>query len=308
MCWRRPYGRGMTLRTALVTGASGHVGRALAERLQAAGVLVRALVRTPAQAESASRRGMAPCPGDLLDPKTLREAVDGAEVVVHAAGYLGPDLVKAEAVNVGGTRHMAQTSLAAGVERFVHVSTMSVHGNPQPDGLTEDSPLDLDTGHAYVTTKARAELVIRQAGARGLASTVLRPGAICSVTNSQWGDELVARLRDQGWPQAWHPRDVIPWVHTDDFAEMAWLAATHPAAPGRTYIAVDRCVAIGDYFGPIVAAVGGTVSAPDREPALSRCVTGKIGRELGYSPRRTFEHTLRTLVEQASAGSGALAT
>jgi len=296
----------MTIRIALVTGVSGHVGRVLAERLQAAGVLVRALVRTPAQAESAVRRGMEPRHGDLLAPRTLREAVSDADLVVHAAGCLGPDLAKAEAVNVAGTRHMAETSLAAGVTRFVHVSTMTVHGNPQPDGLTEDSPLDTGSDHAYVVTKARSELALRQVSARGLTSTVLRPGAICSASNSQWGDELVARLRSKGWPQMWHPGDVIPWVHADDLAEMIWLAATHPAAAERTYIAVDRCVAIGDYFGPIIAALGGTISSPDREPTVSRCVTGKIGRELGYSPRHTFEHTLGVLVEQASAGSTAL--
>jgi len=268
---------------------------------------VRALVRTSEQAESAASRGMEPRLGDLLAPATLRAAASGADVVVHAAAYLGTDLVKAEAVNIAGTRHMAETSLAAGVGRFVHVSTMSVHGNPQPDGLTEDSPLDPDSEHTYVFTKARAELVLSDVSARGLASTVLRPGAICSVANSQWGDELVARLRGQGWPQVWHPGDVIPWVHTDDLAEMTWLAATHPAAAGRTYIAVDRCVAIGDYFGPIFAALGGAISPPDREPTVSRCVTGKIGRELGYSPRHTFEHTLRMLVEQAAAGSPASA-
>ena len=250
---------------------------------------------------------MEPRQGDLLEPRTLREAATGADVVVHAAGYLGPDLVKAESVNVAGTRHMAQASLAADVRRFVHVSTMSVHGSPQPDGLTEDSPLDEHSDHAYVVTKARAELALREVSACGLATTVLRPGAICAVTNSQWGDELVARLRNQGWPQAWHPGDIIPWVHTDDLAEMTWLAATHPAAAGRTYIAVDRCVSIGDYFGPIAAALGRTITAPDREPALSRCVTGKISGELGYSPRRTFEHTLRALVEQASPDSTALA-
>jgi hypothetical protein len=68
---------------------------------------------------------------------------------------------------------------------------------------------------------------------------------------------------------------------------------------------VGCCVAIGDYFGPIFTALGGTISPPDRAPTLSRCVTGKIGRELGYNPRHTFEHTLRALVEQAATGSPA---
>ncbi len=292
-----------------MTGVSGHVGRALAERLQAAGVIVRALVRTPAQADSAARRDLEPRHGDLLAPRTLREAVTGADVVVHAAAYLGQDALRAEAVNVAGTRYLAETSLAAEVGRFVHMSTMSVHGNPQPDGLTEESPLEPDSAHTYVATKARAELVLGQVSSRGLPVAVLRPGAICSVARSQWGDELVGRLRTQGWPQAWHPGDVIPWVHTDDLAEMTWLAATHPDAAGQTYLAVDRCVVIGDYFGPILTALGGEIAPPDRQPAISRCRIGRIRDELGYRPRRTFEQTLATLVELAipdPAGSAAL--
>jgi dihydroflavonol-4-reductase len=202
---------------------------------------------------------------------------------------------------VAGTRHLAETSLAAHVGRFVHVSTMSVYGEPQPNGLTEESPLDAGSAHPYVATKARAELALREVSARGLPSVVLRPGAICSVVNSRWGDKLIARLRDDGWPEARHPGDVIPWVHTDDLAEMTWLAATHPAAEGRTYLAVDRCVAIGDYFGPIIAAVGGAITLPDREPVVSQCRIGRIRDELGYRPRRTFEQTLQTLVELAAA-------
>jgi nucleoside-diphosphate-sugar epimerase len=300
--------RGMTLRTALVTGVSGHVASRLAERLQAAGVHVRALVRAPEQAEAAAARGMEPWRGDLTEPGTLAEAVAGVGLVVHAAAYLGQDWDLAQAVNADGTRHLAEAALAAGVGRFVHISTMSVHGHPQPDGLTEGSPLALESSVPYVATKARAELVLAEISARGLEAVVLRPGAICATVNSSWGDELVGRLRDQGWPQTWHPGDVIPWGHADDLAEMTWLAATHPDAGGQTYLAVDRCVAIGDYFWPIIAALGGAISPPDREPALSRCVIGKIGRELGYSPRRTFEHTLQELVDQATASLPALAT
>jgi nucleoside-diphosphate-sugar epimerase len=293
----------MTERVALVTGVSGHVGRALAERLQAAGLRVRALVRTPAQAASASSRDLVPWRRDLSELEGLREAADGAEIVVHAAAYLGQDMALAEAVNIDGTIHLAKASLAAGVERFVHVSTMSVHGEPQPNGLTEESPLAPESAHPYVATKARAEIALERVSSAGLPVTVLRPGAICAVTHSQWGDELIERLRRNGWPQSWHPGDVIPWVHTDNFAEMTWLAATHPAAAGRTYIAVDRCLAIADYFCPIVAALGREITPPDREPVISRCVTGRIRDELGYRPRRTFEHTLQTLVEMAAANS-----
>ena len=129
------------VRTVLVTGVSGHVAGAMADRLAAGGLRVRVMVRTPDQARMAVLRGWQPVTGDLATPWSLGAVVDGADLVVHAAAYLGMDKDLAEAVNVEGTRHLARAALAAGASRFVHISTMSVHGDPQPDGLAEDSPL-----------------------------------------------------------------------------------------------------------------------------------------------------------------------
>lgn len=294
---RRGRGWAPEDRTALVTGVSGHVAGAMADRLRAGGLRVRALVRTPAQASLAARSGWQPVHGDLGVPRSLAAAVDGADLVVHAAAYLGQDRALAAMVNVDGTRSLAEAALKAGVRRFVHISTMSVHGEPQPDGLHEDSPLaGAGAIHPYVATKAMAEHALREVGSRGLETVILRPGAICTVLNSQWGDLLVARLRGGDWPANRHPGDIIPWVHTDDLAEMTWLAATQPAAAGETFLAVDRNVAISDYFVPITEALGRAVTAPDREPVPSRCRIGKIHTVLGYRPQRTFEHTLRQLL------------
>ena len=115
-------------RTVLVSGVSGHVAGAMADRLSAGGLRVRAMVRTPDQARMAARRGWLPVTGDLGVPESLRPAADGADLVVHAAAYLGRDRDVAEAVNVAGTRWLAEAALAAGVRRFVHISTMSVWG------------------------------------------------------------------------------------------------------------------------------------------------------------------------------------
>lgn len=285
--------------TVLVTGVSGHVAGAMADRLAAGGLRVRVMVRTPDQARTAVLRGWQPVTGDLAAPRSLGAVVDGADLIVHAAAYLGMDKHLAEAVNVEGTRQLAQAALAAGARRFVHISSMSVHGDPQPDGLAEDSPLATGAQHAYVATKATAEAALDTVRSRGLPTVVLRPGAICSLLNSRWGDELVARLRQSGWPAAYHPGDVIPWVHTRDLAEMTWLAATHPAAEGEVFLAVDRSVPICDYFVPIMAALGQTFTAPDRDPVVSRCRIGKIRTVLGYLPQRTFGQTIAELTALA---------
>lgn len=289
--------------TALVTGASGCVAGAMAARFLAGGMRVRALVRTPGQATAATRRGWSPVPGDLRDPDSLREAVAGADIVVHAAAYMGPSRRLAGVVNAQGTRSLAEASLDAGVARFVHISTLSVHGEPMPDGLREDSPLaGPQAGHPYVASKGLAEVAVGEARSHGLPAVILRPGAICAVTNSQWGDLLVDRLREVGWPPTWHPGDVIGWVHTDDLAEMAWLAATCQEAAGETFLAVDENVTMGDYLTPILRALGRPVDPPGRGPVLSRCHLGKIHAMLGYRPRRTFEQTIAQLADLARAG------
>jgi nucleoside-diphosphate-sugar epimerase/drug/metabolite transporter (DMT)-like permease len=286
----------------LVTGVSGHAAAAMAGRLGAGGLRVRALVRSADQAAWVAQRGWEPVRGDLRDARSLAAALDGVSLVVHAAAYLGQDRALAEAVNVAGTRSLAEAALAAGVGRFVHISTMSVHGEPQPDGLGEDSPLaDASSPHPYVATKAQAERALGPLRLQRQEVVVLRPGAICAASNSRWGDLLVARLAERGWPGDRHPGDVIPWVHTDDLAQMTWLAATHPAAAGQTFLAVDTNVTLSDYFVPLADALGQPVIPPARQPIQSRCRIGKIHAVLGYRPERTFEHTLTQLVALASA-------
>jgi nucleoside-diphosphate-sugar epimerase len=130
--------------------------------------------------------------------------------------------------------------------------------------------------------------------------TILRPGATCRTHNSHWGDKLIDRLQQAGWPSSRHPLDVIPWVHADDLAEMVYLCATNEAASGETYLAVDANVSLAEYWVPICQALSRPVLTPDRVPIQSRCRIGKIRRTLGYHPRREFAATLRALLDLAS--------
>jgi nucleoside-diphosphate-sugar epimerase len=114
----------------------------------------------------------------------------------------------------------------------------------------------------------------------GLDVTILRPGAICRTHNSHWGDKLIDRLQQAGWPRSRHPLDVIPWVHADDLAEMVYLCATNEATSGETYLAVDASVSLAEYWVPICQALSRPVLTPDRVPIQSRCRIGKIRRTL----------------------------
>lgn len=290
--------------TVLITGASGHVGGHLARRLQEGGLTVRALVRTTDQADHARQQGWQPVPGDLTEPNTLSPALEEVDAVVHSAAYMGPPSPLYQRVNVDGTRELAERALRCGVKRFVQISTMSVYGEPLPPTVSEDSPLATEDPEPYCATKARAELELQKVRARGLAVTILRPGMITHWVRSQWGNEMVERIRASGWPAFLHPDDVGPWVHTLNLAEMSWLALTHEPAPDEGFLAVDRNVSARDFYGPVARALGKPVVVPDRAANVSVARLGKIGTALGYRAPYSFEETVARLVAMATDRAG----
>ena len=97
--------------------------------------------------------------GDVRDAASVAEAVRGAEVVFHLAAALRqaePGDAEYAAVNVEGTRNMLEAAARAGVRRFVHCSTVGVHGDAGTVPATETSPLGpLDD--PYNRTKLEAE-------------------------------------------------------------------------------------------------------------------------------------------------------
>ena len=99
----------------------------IAAATKTAGTLVHGMHRAPRIA----RMPVELCPGDLQDRESLRRALGDAKVVIHCG--LGP-----ASTIVRGTENMLEVALAAGVERFIHVSTAAVYGiTPSPGSETE---------------------------------------------------------------------------------------------------------------------------------------------------------------------------
>src|SRR5215211_4768100 len=108
---------------ALVTGATGKVGNALAAALIERGDEVRVLVRDPERAAEVLPRGVDIIPGDVTEPDGLPRAVEGRELVFNAMGlpeqWFSDDGVF-DRVNAVGSRDLARAAKEAGVRRFVH--------------------------------------------------------------------------------------------------------------------------------------------------------------------------------------------
>jgi nucleoside-diphosphate-sugar epimerase len=222
----------------LVTGATGFTGRALALKLAAAGYRVQALVRDRKRAASLEHAGVVIVEGDIRDPTSVRASAAGIDTVYHLAAVFRtagwPDSEYRQ-VHVDGTRHLVEASAAAGVSRFVHCSTVGVHGSVDRSApANEDAPFK--PGDIYQLTKLEGEqMAVNTAARLGLPITIVRPGPIYGPGDRRFLKLIggIARRRfvllGDGTPH-------FQMVYIDDLTEGFRLAGEVPAAVGRTYI------------------------------------------------------------------------
>ncbi|MCS7252168.1 MAG: NAD-dependent epimerase/dehydratase family protein [Anaerolineae bacterium] len=175
----------------LVTGATGFLGRNLCPYLIDRGYCVRALVRPSSDWRFLAERGAEIMFGDVRDLASVQMAVAGCEMVIHAAAYFrfwGPRDHYWQ-VNVEGTRNVIHAAERAGIQRFVHISTVAVIGRPRSDA-TIDETYSCQPVDDYQRTKLEGERIVQQAVHRGLPAVILRPGAFYGP----WGRYAFNRL------------------------------------------------------------------------------------------------------------------
>jgi uncharacterized protein YbjT (DUF2867 family) len=144
-------------RTLAITGGTGFVGRHLIETALAQGHFVRALTRSPRP----PRAGVHWIYGSMEKPQALSQLVNGADAVIHVAGVINaPDREGFAVGNVEGTLAVVDATRAAGIRRFVHVSSLAAREPRLSD---------------YGWSKARAEIIV---AASALDWTIVRPPAV----------------------------------------------------------------------------------------------------------------------------------
>jgi len=166
----------------LVTGATGFVGSHAVAALLEAGHDVRCLVRRPERLDSAlatpTRERVGVAVGDVMDPDTVRAALDGCDAVLHAAGTVGVSRANTGSrdVNVEGTRNVVGLAVDAGCDPVVYTSTISVF-NARGQVLTTETPLGSPTG-PYGRSKTAAERDVRTRQDAGAPVTTFYVGGV----------------------------------------------------------------------------------------------------------------------------------
>ena len=304
---------------SLVTGATGFIGSALVAALQAHAV--RRALRQPAEDAR---------PGDCIvgniGPDTdWRQALAGVECVVHLAArthVLEEDaadpLAAYRRINVEATRNLAQQATAAGVRRFVFLSSVKVNGETTPvlPYSETDAPAPQD---AYGITKHEAEEVLRDIAARSaMELVILRPPLVYGPGVK--GNFLrLLRLIERGVP--------LPLASVDNRRSLIYIGnlvdaivtcIAAPAAAGKTYLVSDgEDVSTSALIGKLATAMGrsprllpcpvallnlgaavlGKRAAAMRLTGSLRVDSSRIRQELGWRPRYSLDQGLNATVQ-----------
>jgi nucleoside-diphosphate-sugar epimerase len=265
----------------LVTGGTSLLGGKVALQLADAGHEVAVLQRRP------SELGLTETLGDIGDRDVVDAAVVGKDVVVHLAARVGVTGTWEQfvAANVDGTRNVLDAARAAGVERFLYISSPSVaHAGSSLVGASASLPADPDRtrGH-YATSKAMAEVLALAANAPGFAVTAIRPHLVWGPGDTQLVGRIVARARKGRLAFVGSGAALIDTTYLDNAVDAIVAAVDRLARiAGRAFVISNG------QPRPVRELVSGIVRAAGLEPPR-RSVPYPIARSGGLVAERIWE-------------------
>jgi nucleoside-diphosphate-sugar epimerase len=316
---------GMAL--VVVTGASGFVGSSLSTSLAASGFRVRAAVRagTPAELPGCSGVERAIL-GDISASTGWSSLLTNVDCVVHCAALAhimhetaGEALAAYRAVNVDGSRRLAEQAAAAGVRRLVYLSSIKVNGEKTAHGapfLCSDTPAPQD---AYGVSKWEAEQALWEVSAKtGLEVVVVRPPLVYGPGVKGNLARLLKLVR-LGLPLPFSAvQNKRSLIGLDNLVDLLIRCVDHPAAAGQTFLVSDgEDLSTPDLLRHMAAAMNRSPRLFPVPVSLLRLAGGAFGkraeidrlvgslqidsshtrRVLGWTPPVSVEEGVRRMVQ-----------
>jgi nucleoside-diphosphate-sugar epimerase len=277
----------------------------------------------------------------VQDKKSVRDAVKGADVVVHLAFAIIGGGSDSQAINVEGSRNVFEASIDSGAERICYASSVAAYGfhDDNPDWLTEDVQARGSPEHPYSRQKAEVERVLAETLLKRKSTTayVFRPcivagpearGMLHAIPYFRLGEampDVVVRLL--GSLPALKP--VIPdpgarfqLVHSDDVGRAFVAGVRGVGEPGPYNLAAGGTLtfshladAMGWYSVPIPKlAVEATTEIATRLPFVPESAgwlhsvrkpvlmkTDRAKKQLRWRPKHTARATLKEMAEAQRA-------
>jgi len=307
----------------MVTGANGFVGQDFCAEALTRGLVVRGTTRLSGTPLPNIKNVVV---SDINGMPDWGLALEGCDIVVHLAARVhvmrevsDDPLAEFRHVNVAGTERLARSAAAAGVRRFVYVSSIKVNGEGTRKGEAYTEQYNAAPQDFYGISKWEAEQALHQvAKDTGLEVVIVRPPLVYGAGvkgNFAQMISVVAKGVPLPFASVNNKRSLI---YVKNLVDALMLCATHPAAAGNTYLVSDgEDVAISDLLRKLAFAMG-------KKPHLFLCPvillklaaklfrkseqvdrllgslqvdSSKIRRELGWVPPFSMDDGLKATVK-----------
>lgn len=234
------------MKTALITGACGFVGNAIAHALQLQGWNLH-LFDLPGNPHwSSSPQGVTVhrFEGDIRNPLHVKDAIRGCSHVFHTAALLNSIAPRKTFldINLQGTQNICEASLESGVERVFYFSTSDVFGIPAPQEIISEATPLRPWNEPYADSKVAATEYVRQCiQHKRLPATIIYPGWVYGPGDRQFFPAIMNMVRDK-WVFTWHRRRPyeVDLIHIDDLIHAVMLMLETPASKGQDFLILDN--------------------------------------------------------------------
>jgi nucleoside-diphosphate-sugar epimerase len=253
-----------------LTGASGFIGAAFLRQVLSQGFRVRVLTRRPN--DWSSQAGLEVFEGDLANTKEWEQAVQGVQVVVHAAAEI-KDPALMPLVNVQGPSCLFDAAVKAGVKRWVQLSSVGAYGAVQTGVVTEEC-LDRPAGPYEASKTDFDELLKQAANIHGIEVCTVRPSNVYGPgMRNQSVVQMINAIRKGLFAFIGPPGASANYVHVDDVVQALELCVEKPQAAHQTYI-VSAWATMEEMVSGLASGAG--IAPPKRRMSLplAMCLAG----------------------------------
>ncbi len=256
---------------ALVTGGTGFIGSHVVDLLVENGHSVRLFSRRPDVPARFEGKGVSLFHGDLKDPDSVLDAMDGMEVFYHI-GELRNTSRRAAEKNVELVERVIERLGKSGVRRIVFISSLTVSGIPSVTPATEETLPRSVPGDLYTSYKKRCEQLLSE-GTRGTEYVAIRPGVVYGPGSRHLGNLMrtVKRFGPIGFPFIGRGTAVAPFIYVKDLARAVYLAGIEPAAAGQVFNLTDGA---GNSWSDFLHAIADTLGVSLRILSLPPLMLG----------------------------------
>lgn len=231
----------------LITGGTGFLGSYIIKELIGKNYPVRAIRRSTSKLPfyiSPEIFGKVEwVEGDILDPVSLEDAMEGVDAIIHAAAMISfykNDRARLYQVNVQGTANVVNIALEKNISRFVHISSVAALGRSKISShINEEKRWQENKINThYAVSKYRAELEVWRAMGEGLNAVIMNPSTVLGYGDWNTSSCRIFKTIYDGF--SWYSTGSNGFVDIEDVARIAVLLMESNLSEQRFIVNADN--------------------------------------------------------------------